>query len=571
MKPRKVIIVLILGLPLIFIVKPMYSMYSEKYESNLKYKSQPRTEHLQQPSDTSLNIKQTGASTYPTMTGEYEELTETKPPSGISSETPLNKRIDSRPNIVYMLADDVGYGDVQYNGGKARTPNLNAMADGPHSIHFSRFYSGGPTCSPTRGTLLTGRNHNRYCIWHADLGNPKNDNTCPSLGPLPSSELTVAEILKDIGYHTAIYGKWHVGDLIPIKGGNTKWPVSNPTTNGFVDWLVTERPISTFLPNCRCSPSFSCSVNGTSYTKHIWRCQNYWYLPKNSKTLSHYKGQVFEDSHFLVNRFEEFLKRRNTSVPFFTELSFHTVHSPYLATPYWFKHYQQYSKRERHYLGAISALDEAVGRVRYLLRKYNISNNTMLWFSSDNGPDKEEPGSTGGLRGRKGKIFEGGIRVPGIIEWPGVITGNRKCSVPVVTSDFLPTIADIVGVDIPEDITLDGISILPLLQNKIDRRDSNIKFAFHILKGNLNSNFDGAVVGDRYKYHAHFSGGKMEKFYLFDLVADRAETTNVSSSHIDLTVSMRAELDQFLQSVTESATQIGCLETHDRRESSDCH
>ena len=518
----------------------------------------------QQPSDAHKSRVQNEARTHPTVT---ESVPSQKP----SSETPLHEKIDSRPNIVYMLADDLGYGDVQYNGGKARTPNLNAMADGPHSIHFSRFYSGGPSCSPTRGTLLTGRNHNRYCIWHADLGDPKTDLTCPSLGPLPSSELTVAEILKDIGYHTAIYGKWHVGDLIPIKGGNKKWPVSNPAMNGFVDWLVTERPISTLLPNCKCSPAYSCAMNGTNIYVHF--CRDYWYWDMKTNRLSKYKGQIFEDSHFIVDQFEHFLKERNASVPFFVELSFHSVHIPYVATPHWFKYYQKHlsiPEREINYIGSISSMDEAIGRVRHLLQKYNIANNTMLWFSSDNGPQEKHPGSTGGLRGRKGTVFEGGIRVPGIIEWPGVITGNRKCSVPVVTSDFLPTVADILGIDIPEDITLDGISILPLLQNKIDRRDSNIKFAFHILKGNLNSNFDGAVVGDQYKYHAHFSGGKIQKFYLFDLVADRAETTNVSSSHIDLTVSMRAELDQFLQSVTESATQIGCLETHDRRESSVC-
>ena len=165
MKSRKVVIGLMLGLPLVFILKPMYSMLNDKF---LKYKSQPRAaEHLQLSLDTSVVTIQTGASTHPTVTGEYEESRETKqskPPSCISSEAPLNKRVHGRPNIVYMLADDLGYGDVQYNGGKARTPNLNAMADGPHSIHFSRFYSGGPTCSPTRGTLLTGRNHNRYCI-----------------------------------------------------------------------------------------------------------------------------------------------------------------------------------------------------------------------------------------------------------------------------------------------------------------------------------------------------------------------------------------------------------------------
>ena len=488
----------------------------------------------------------------------------------LSSRTPLHKGIDSRPNIVYMLADDLGYGDVQYNGGKARTPNLNAMADGPHSIHFSRFYSGGPTCSPTRGTLLTGRHHNRYCIWQADIAKAERDLICPSRSVLPSSELTVAEILKEVGYHTVIYGKWHVGDLVPIEGGNTKWPVSNPTTNGFMDWLVTERSTSNLLPNCKCSPNFSCALKGNTYYTEF--CRNYWSVNPLTQKLENYTQQVYDDSDFLVDQFEEFIKHRNALRPFYVQLSFHAVHSPYYANPYWQDYYKECgitSNRERHYLGAVSSLDEAIGRVRFILQKYSLYNNTMLWFSSDNGPDRKHPGSSGGLRGHKGQLFEGGVRVPGIIEWPGVIEGNRKSSYPVVTTDFLPTVASIVGFKV-HNIPLDGISILPLLQNGTDQRSNNIKFVFHTYKGRLDSSFNGTVVGNRYKYFAQFHKGKMLQFELFDLASDSSETTNVSSSHIDLTLSMKAELEHFLMSVNESAKQVGCLEIHQRKKSAVC-
>ena len=275
---------------------------------------------------------------------------------------------------------------------------------------------------------------------------------------------------------------------------------------------------------------------------------------------------MFDDSHFLVDRFEEFLKTRNTSIPFFTILAFHSVHSQYLPTPHWFDYYRSESNTDRrNYLGTVSGLDEVIGRVRKLLHQYSVHSNTLVWFSSDNGPQKGEPGSSGGLRGRKGQVWEGGIRVPGIIEWPGVIQRNIKTSSPVVTSDLLPTIADIVGIETPRNVTVDGISILPLLQNKTNQRGSNMKFAFHIRKGDLNSRFDATVIGDRYKYFAEFNKGNMLNFYLFDLVSDRAETTNVSSAHIGLTQSMKVELEQFLLSVTESATEIGCLKTHDRR------
>ena len=482
-----------------------------------------------------------------------------------TEESSSKQSPDKLPNIVYMLADDLGYGDVGYNGGPALTPNIDAMANGIHSIQFNRFYSGGPTCTPARGTLLTGRNHNRYCLWHADLGNSRVDLTCPSLMPLPSSELTIAEILSSVGYHTWINGKWHLGDLKRLKGGNKKWPISNPGTNGFHEWLVTERILSNVLPNCKCFPEFECSIDGEKYS--IPKCWNYWYMNPLTNQLTKSTTQVFEDSHFIVDKFEEFLRNRNTSKPFFAELSFHSVHSLFLATPFWKQYYKsRFTNSHRiDYLGATSSLDEAVGRVRELLKQFNISENTLVWFSSDNGPEKGEPGLTGGLRGRKGTLWEGGIRVPGIIEWPAVIHKNRKSSIPVSTTDFLPTVVDILGYRMPQDHILDGISLVPILKNVTKSRGSNMKFAFQIRKGNLNTEFYAAVVGDRYKYHAIFNHGKEQEFWLFDLETDRAETTNVSSSHVDLTLSMREEFKKFLLSVNESATQTGCLMTHDRR------
>ena len=471
---------------------------------------------------------------------------------------------DILPNIVYMLADDLGYGDVGYNGGPAFTPHIDAMANGPHSIQFNRFYSGGPTCTPTRGTLMTGRNHNRYCLWHADLSHVPEELSCPSAVPLPWSELTAAEVLSSIGYQTSIFGKWHLGDLKRMEGGNERWPVSNPGTNGFQEWLVTERGLSSVLPNCKCFEDFKCILDGEKY--YTAQCRNYWYM-NSTNQLTKSREQVFEDSNFLVDRFEEFLQNRNPTQPFFSELSFHSVHVQYKATPFWKRHYSNVPEYDKmNYLGATSSLDEAVGRVRQLLKKYNINENTMVWFSSDNGPHPGKPGLTGGLRGRKGTLFEGGIRVPGIIEWPAAVHQNRKSSIPVVTTDFLPTVVDIVGYKMPPDLILDGISLVPVLRDETNHRGSNINFAFHIKRGNLDSTFYGAVVSDRYKYYALYENFKVQEFTLYDLETDRAETTNVSSSHIGLTLSMGKELEQFLLSVNASAAQTGCLLTHDRRE-----
>ena len=141
--------------------------------------------------------------------------------------------VSKPPNFVFLMADDMGYGDVQYNGGNASTPNLDSLATGPNSIRLTLYYSGGPVCSPTRGTLLTGRNHNRYCVWTTNAGNACPDFACPEGMPLPSSEVTVGEILREHGYRTAAFGKWHLGDLKPLPRGNPIWRVSRPDQHGF--------------------------------------------------------------------------------------------------------------------------------------------------------------------------------------------------------------------------------------------------------------------------------------------------------------------------------------------------
>ena len=477
------------------------------------------------------------------------------------------KRQSQHPNILYLLADDLGYGDVEYNGGKAKTPNLNQMAQGANSIHLTRFYSGGPVCSPTRGTLLTGRNHNRYCIWHADLGQPCNDGECPSSMPLPTSEVTLPEILKKKGYKTAIFGKWHVGDLKVVEGGNKRWPVSHPGMHGFDQWLVTEKATSSVAPNCRCSKHFNCTVMGRFY-KHIKLCRDYHYMDLESKTLQAYKHFITGDSDFIVDIFEKFLQEsRCSEKPFFVILAFHDVHKKYYALDPYYTMYQEqgYSEDTINYYGAISQLDQAIGRVRGLLETYGVRNNTFVWFSSDNGPQKGTPGSTAGLRGKKGSVFEGGIRVPAILEWPALIKANRKSDYPVVTNDLLPTVCDILGIDPPQDRPIDGISILPFLKQDVSHRNSSIPFAFHIKKGNLNSDFYVALLRDSQKLVVKYNKGNVQSINLYDVVADPKETTDILDQHMDIVPVLIQEQRDFLQSVNKSATDIGCISTHDRR------
>ena len=498
------------------------------------------------------------------------------PKDGISS-APLHSN-GERPNIIFLLADDLGYGDVGYNGGYASTPNIDEMARGQHSVRFNQFYSGSPVCSPTRGTVLTGRNHNRYCVWSANTAgklcsHPRDDFKCPARYPLPHSEVTVAEILKEKGYKTAAFGKWHLGDLKPLSQP-TALPPSNPGQNGFDVWKVTERAVPTATPNCGCYNMSQCILGHYAQREGIIPCTNYHSaMPgRPTSTLPHDGSIPGDDSNFIVDELLKFIVNfaANTPAkkqPFFAYVPFHAVHKPYIATPPFSLQYSSpnLSQREIDYFGTISAMDAAVGRIRSALKELGISSNTMLWFTSDNGPSLNSPGETGGLRGNKGTLFEGGIRVPGIIEWPKMIDSNRLVGTPVVTNDFLPTVCDILGISPPSDRPLDGESILPLLLNKESNgvRNSSIKWAFKIKNGRFRAKYKVAIINNRnFKLIASYHEESVTGAELYDLSRDPSETTDVSYQYPDTFEELKEDVERWRLSVKESAvSKVGCTDT----------
>ena len=475
--------------------------------------------------------------------------------------------IQELPNIVFMLADDLGYGDVGYNGGPAETPNLDAMASSPHSIKFTHFYSGAPVCSPTRGTLLTGRNHNRYCLWTANMPGPnckhQDDLACPTKMPLPTSEVTVAEILRDHGYHTATFGKWHLGDLMPVQGGNKQWPTSHPGQHGFDTWKVTKRIVPTANPNCACFNASLCRL-GHYETKPPPPCANYYSGKKGDRNiLTHRQTIIGDDSDFIVKVFAKFLgETAHLNQPFFVYIAFHAPHGRYIAVSPYLEKYKEkgYVQEDVDYYGTITAMDSAIGNIRALLRQHKLRQKTMLWFASDNGPDSKSPGRTAGLRGRKGSLYEGGIRVPGIIEWPGVIKHNRISAYPVVTSDFLPTVCDILGTNVPQDRAIDGISVLPVIlgESHTEQRKKPIAWAFNTW-GDFSGNYKMALVDNHIKVYADINDGKVTKAALYNLLADPTESQDVSVQNPQLLNSLLAGLDTWIHSVASSAeVNVGC-------------
>ena len=462
------------------------------------------------------------------------------------------------PNFIFVLADDLGWGDVEYNNGNARTPNLNEMAQSPNTIVLQRYYSGGPVCSPTRGTVLTGRNHNRYCLWTANRGYFQPDFAQAQPMPLPLSEITVAEVMKEAGYSTALFGKWHLGDFKPLKHGNKHWPVSHPGLHGFDHWQATERSASTCTTNCGCFPDAEC-INGHYGSNPS--CTNY-YTNKSDSIIGWPEPILEGDSQFIWSLSQNYIEVQvKAKKPFFLFISFHTVHIRYIASEHYKAMYQdkQYDLNHLDYYGAISEMDDVMGKLRKLLKELGIHNNTLLWFSSDNGPEKKTPGVTNGLRGRKCTLYEGGVCVPGMIEWPDVITSNKVSSFPVVTNDLLPTVREILGIMPTDNRSIDGISILPFLQGKVEYRNQSIYWAYEI-RNNFNKGvYKVSSSGDQYKLIATYKNGEVTNHELYDLINDLGEKTDLSKKFPSLSNKLLGEIESWRKSVMESTKKVGCL------------
>ena len=464
------------------------------------------------------------------------------------------------PNIIFAMADDLGWGDVQYNGGNAFTPNLDIMAESPNTIRMDRYYSGGPRCSPTRGTVLTGRNHNRYCIWSTTSGNNQPDFKVAEPYALPLTEITVAEVLRDHGYSTAMFGKWHLGDFKPIAGGNKKWPVSHPGLHGFDQWWATERSVRTCNSNCGC---FNTTCSYGHYPVEQVACTNY-YTNKSDVIIGWSHPIQGDDSAFIWTITEQYIREQvKLKKPFFLYLPFHAVHVRYIATECYRSLYlgKGYTPDQADYYGTITAMDHVIGQLRDLLEELDIKDNTMLWFTSDNGPAKSSPGFTNGLRGRKSSLYEGGVRVPGMIEWPNVIKKNRRSQFPVVSSDLLLTVYDLLEISPYDKRPLDGISILPFLHGNMETRNSTISWAFAIPNGNFSGRYNISLADDHYKIMTVYDKGQVHSYQLYDLLNDIGETVDVAKQHSNVTHTFLSQVEQWRVSVMNSVRNVDCLNT----------
>lgn len=408
-----------------------------------------------------------------------------------------------RPNIVIILADDLGYGDLAcYGHPRIQTPNLDRFAR--EGLKLTSCYAAAANCSPSRTGLMTGRTPCRVGVY----------NWIPMLSPVhvARSEITVATLLRNSGYATAHFGKWH------LNGEFNRPSQPQPWDHGFCDWFSTQ---NNALPNHRNPNNFV----------------------RNGQPMGRIEGYAAE---IVAQETQSWLQNhQHDTRPFFLYVCFHEPHEPIASAKRFTELYPSDDPSLSAHHGNVTQLDDAVGRIISTLDELKLRDNTFVFFTSDNGPaitSIHPHGSAGPLRDKKGAVYEGGIRVPGIIQWPGHVEAGSVCDEPVSGVDVLPTLCELAGISAPTDRRLDGASFLPVLSEGSINRTQPLYWQF-----NRSRSMPKVAVRDgRWKLVAGLTGkpllpsggiaeGEMETmktaeltgFELYDLSTDIAEQTDL--------------------------------------------
>jgi arylsulfatase A len=407
----------------------------------------------------------------------------------------------AKPNIVILLADDLGYGDLGCFGSTIRTPNLDRLA--AEGMKLTDYCVPSPVCSPSRAGMLTGRNPNRYGIrdWI-----PENSRIF-----LPKSETTIAALLKSAGYRTAHVGKWHL---------NSKMDGSEPTpeTHGFDHWFSTQN---------NAAPSHKDPKN----------------FIRNGKPVGPLEGY---SSTLIVNEALDWLKGAKDG-PFALFVWFHAPHEPVAAPEEYTRLYADAADPTKAaYYGSITMMDHEAGRLLTAL-----DDNTLVFFTSDNGPETHlryksavhSHGSPGPLRGMKLHVTEGGIRVPAILQWRGRTKAGQVCDEPVFGLDLLPTLCEAAGIGLPKDRALDGASFLPVLDGKPVVRTVPMYWQYDVA---ISKPWTLALREGPWKLLGNASSEKVE---LYNLASDIGEKVNVAEREPDRTRAMAERMRRIYREI----------------------
>lgn len=469
------------------------------------------------------------------------------------------------PNVVLLLGDDHGWDETGYNGHPyLHTPVLDEMA--ATGLQMNRFYSASPVCSPTRGSIITGRHPNRY-------------GTFTPGHSIRPEEISIASLMQEAGYATAHFGKWHLG---PVKSASP----TNPAAFGFDEYLSHDNFFEMNPP-----------------------------LSRNGAEPVIFEG---ESSEILVREAQQFMDQAlEQGKPFFVVIWYGSPHEPYSGLPEDLALYDdlpedfgdrmvkltsnetgsRVERLQREVLqerfAEITAMDRSIGQLRNYLEEKGQRSNTMLWYFGDNGTP-QEANATVPFRGEKGDIYEGGIRVPAVLEWPERISKRMVSDMPMVSSDVLPTLCSLAGIPLP-DRPIDGLDISPVFEGRMDQRPEPIEFwngrarnggegleeyidpelqkgttpLVKLMNGIPTRNFKNyrqpdieegdfsgprALLDNPYKLVIHGGTGQEAKRELFDLSSDPAEKTNLYEQETERAKQMEKELRSWQESVLESLT-----------------
>lgn len=460
--------------------------------------------------------------------------------SGLNIEQ-LTEKIPSRddggpsrpPNIVFIYADDLGYGDLGcYGAAGIRTPNIDSLA--AEGMRFTDFYSCNALCTPARYGFLTGRYPQRsgliWPLWPekqpigrkaaklfghvigkfglSDMGSESNVNG------MPGGEITLAEVLRSVGYRTALVGKWHLGDF-------PEMPEYHPQNHGFDEF-------------------FGVPYSNGNAPLPLYR--------NKTKIADNIQGQ--EQARFSRLYAEESIKfiKKSKDQPFFLYLAHTFPHRPLFASDE-FRH----KSKAGLYGDVVEELDHYTGLVLDSLKEMGLEDNTIVIFTSDNGPWYY--GSTGGLRGGKGQSFEGGFRIPMLVKWPGKVKPGSTSKAPAMIIDMFPTLTKAAGVKQPDDRIIDGKDITGLITGEDDRSPHEVLYFYHhdVLEGIRAGQYKYYRKINLYKYPmpvnkvmSKVASGKLGKFpLLYDLERDPSESYNLADNMPDLVDKMEAIMNNW--------------------------
>jgi len=465
-----------------------------------------------------------------------------------------------RPNVIYILVDDLGYGDVNFklDGAGAfanpnvKTPHLAKLAQ--ESLLFRHHYAASPVCSPSRAGLLTGRTPSRCNINQYINDTRENDKFF-----LRGYEVTIPEILKSVGYETAIFGKWHLNGADWEKPASWRgWTGSFPKQQGFDHGIV-----------CKEDPHFTRRLK-VNTQKHPGD-----YFTVDGEPLGAIKGY---SSDIISDRAINWMKEsRDASKPFFMYLSYDAVHIRVAAADKYERLYDTGDARKDAYYANITHVDAAIGRVVEAVGRMGITNDTIIFFSSDNGPDVLRCwdatyfcyGTSYPLSGQKYQLYEGGIRVPGMVRWPGRIKPGISDE-PNSTLDVLPTLCELAGARPPDDRAIDGVSIADhLLSGEPVDREKPLYWQYEypreyeVMGQGYERRLNGQKAkSDKLRPHVAIRSGDYvllgyhkqrfkfpDKFELFDVVNDPEQKRDLSGIQRNRFERMKSQMKKMYRSV----------------------